>query len=333
MDSGKLPSSVSLLCVLALAGCAHTKGDGTDADAFLAERARDVEALVAHPTATNLAAAALLAWPGDLGGRRPLELIAQAEALAPQRAELTWVHLAICLRLTCEAKARIEVHLQEIDPDNGFVWMPDLERAQSSGSADAVTAAIARIAASPRMTFYWNQLEVMMVDALAVANPSQSLATRATVGIGVLAAQAIPPLQTIGRACRLEQLNLPGRRAACEALVARMEQSSTVLTQSLAIGIQERWWPAGSPQLEILRAKRRRLDYLMAMSSRIRWGRMNRDMAVRIDAARKTEREEDVELAMIKSFGLPAEPPIDWKDTVHVPPKAVSALTGPVPVR
>lgn len=163
----------------------------------------------------------------------------------------------------------------------------------------------------------WNQLEVMMVDALAVANPSQSLATRGSVAIGVLAAQAIPPLQPMSKACRLEQLNLPGRRAACEALVARMEQSSTVLTQGLALSIQERWWPAGSPERDVLRAKRRRLDYLLTMSGRIRWWRMNRDMAVRIDAARKTDREEDVELAMIKSFGLPPEPPMDWKDTLH----------------
>jgi hypothetical protein len=31
---GKLPPSIALLCVLAVAGCAHAKGDGTDADAF-----------------------------------------------------------------------------------------------------------------------------------------------------------------------------------------------------------------------------------------------------------------------------------------------------------
>jgi hypothetical protein len=87
---GKLLSFISLLCVLALAGCAHAKGDGTDADAFRAERTREVEVLVAHPTPTNLAAAAFLAVPGDPIGRQPLELIARAEALAPQRAELAW---------------------------------------------------------------------------------------------------------------------------------------------------------------------------------------------------------------------------------------------------
>ncbi|HLJ38155.1 MAG TPA: hypothetical protein VKT54_07080, partial [Steroidobacteraceae bacterium] len=190
MQSGKLPSSASLLCLLALVACAHARGDGTDADVFRAQRTRQVEVLVAHPTPTNLAAAALLAWPGDLNGGRPLELIAQAEALAPQRAELAWVHLAICVRLKCEAKEQLEGHLQEIDPDNGFVWVADLEHAQSSGSQVAVTAAIARIAASPRMTFYWNPLEVMMVDALAVASPSQKLVSRGFEAIGTLAAQA-----------------------------------------------------------------------------------------------------------------------------------------------
>jgi hypothetical protein len=197
MQLGKLPSSISLLCVLVLAGCAHAGGARTDADAWRAERAREVEVLVAQPTPTHLAVAALLAVPGDLISRQPLELIARAEALAPQRADLAWAYLAICERLKCEAKQQIEAHLQAIDPGNGFVWAADLEHAQSSGSAVAITAAIARIGAGPRMTFYWNELEVVMVDALAVANPSQSLATRGTVAIGTLAAQIIPPLQPI----------------------------------------------------------------------------------------------------------------------------------------
>jgi hypothetical protein len=255
--------------------------------------------------------------PGDLNTQQPLDLIERAEALAPQRPELVWLHLAICERLKCDAKAQIATHLQALDPGNGFAWASDLERAQSSGSDAAVTAAIVRIGAGPRMTMYWNQLEIMMVDALAVANPSQNLATRGMVAIGMLAAQVIPPLQPMAEACRIEQLDLPGRRAACEAMVARMERSSTVLTQNLALSLQERWWPAGSPQREVVRAKRRRIDYLMTISSRIWWWRINRDMAVRIDAARQTDREEDVELAIVKSLGLPPEPPAHWKDALH----------------
>ena len=100
-------------------------------------------------------------------------------------------------------------------------------------------------------------------------------------------------------------------------MAARMEHSDTVLAQIAALGLQERWWPADSPQRAVLRAKRRRLDYLMTASGRIRWWRMNRDMATRIGAARRTDSEEDVELEIIKSSGLPVEPPVDWKDILH----------------
>jgi hypothetical protein len=314
--SGRLRTSIALLCMLTLAGCAYARRSGADAKSLRAERNREAGVLVARGTPGDLAAAALLLAADGSHARQPLDLIERAQTLAPRRPELVWAHLEICERFKCEARARIAAHLQALDPDNGFAWAPGLENVPTSDS-DRVTAVIARIGAAPRMTTYWNQLEVMLVDALAVANPSQDIATRGINAIGVLAAEDIPPLQAISRACRLEQLGLPGRRAACEVMAARMEQSDTVLTQSSALSLQESWWPAGSPQRDVLRVKRRRLDYLMTMSSRIRWWHMNRDMAVRIDAARSTDREEDVERAVMKSLGLPPEPPADWKDPVH----------------
>ncbi len=301
--------------MLTLIGCAYATRSSADAQTFRAERNREAWLLVAHATPSDLAAAALLLAPDDSNARQALELIQRAQTLAPQRPELVWAHLAICERFKCEARAQIAAHLQSLDPDNGFAWAPDLGKLPPG--SDAATAVIARIGAARRMTIYWNQLEVMMVDALAVANPSQDLAARGIYAIGMLAAEPIPPFQAIARACRLEQLDLPGRRAACEAMAAHMEQSDTMLTQSLALSLQERWWPAGSPQRDVLRAKRRQLDYLMTMSGRLRWWRMNRDMAVRIEAARSTAREEDVERAVIKSRGLPLEPPGGWKDPMH----------------
>jgi len=67
--------------------------------------------------------------------------------------------------------------------------------------------------------------------------------------------------------------------------------------------MQERWWPAGSAQRVSLRIKRRQLDYEMQMSGQMRW-RMNRDMATRMNAARNSEREEDVMLAVMKAYGI-----------------------------
>jgi hypothetical protein len=303
---------VALLCVIALAGCAHARG-GADSPSLRAERAREVKVLIARATPGDLAAAALLQWPDDSNTRQPLDLIERAQALAPRRPELVWVHLTICHRFKCKARAQIASRLQALDPDNGFAWALDLERLPPSDS-DAVTAVIARMGASRKMTIYWNQLQVMMVDALAVARPSEDLATRGVGAIGIVAAESFPPLQTIFRACEPEQLDFRGRRAACEAMAAQMEHSDTMLTQSLALSVQERWWPAGSPQRKVLLAKRRQLDYLMTMSSRLRWWRLNHDMAVRIEAARSTPREEDVARAVVKSLGLPLEAPADWKD-------------------
>lgn len=317
MGSEKLRLLIALLCMLTLAGCAYARRSGADPQSFRDELNREAGVLIAHATPSDLGAAALLLAPYDSNARRPLDLIERAQALAPQRPDLAWVHLEICERFKCEALAQIAAQLQALDPNNGFAWAPSLERVPPSDSG-RVTTVIARIGAAPRMMIYWNRLEVMMVDALAVATPSEDLATRGIQAIGVLAAvQPVSLLQAIVRACQLEQIDLPGRRAACEATVARMEQSDVVLTQSLALTLQERWSSAGSSRRAVLRAKRRRLDYLITMSSRIRWWRMNHDMAVRIDAARSTDREEDVARAVIKSLDLPAEPPADWKDPVH----------------
>jgi hypothetical protein len=100
-----------------------------------------------------------------------------------------------------------------------------------------------------------------------------------------------------------------------------LEQSSTVLTQSLALSIQERWWAAGTPQRSVVDRKRRRLDYLMQTSNRFRWWAMNRDMAAWLEATRRQDREEDVMVAIVLSLGLPAEPPDGWKKAALPKPR------------
>jgi hypothetical protein len=44
-----------------------------------------------------------------------------------------------------------------------------------------------------------------------------------------------------------------------------------------------------------------------AMSSKIRW-RMNRDMAIRIDAAGQSDRAEDGMLAVLQAYRIPGQP-------------------------
>jgi hypothetical protein len=302
------------LCVLALGGCSHLTSNVEDVASYKAKRRTEVEALVAQPSPSNLATAALLSYSplGDVAAD-PLQFIQRAETMAPERPELVWIQLSICQRLNCGAAQSIENHLKELDPDNGFAWIPDLERSEQAATDNAVTEAITKIGASKKMKFYCNSLQVTIFDALTVAAPRDSLSTRAIEAIDILAAQTIPPLQPLTKPCRADQFSLPGRREACEVMATRMEHSDSVLTQSLALSMQERWWPVGSAQRDSLRIKRRQLDYEMQMSGQVRW-RMNRDMAIRIDAARKSEREEDVMLAVMKSYGIRLAAPPDWKD-------------------
>jgi hypothetical protein len=261
-----------------------------------------------------LATAALLSYPQQVGATQPLDLIQQAELMAPQRPELAWLHRSICQRLKCAATRSIEARLQELDPDNGWVWFADLDRAQQAESEAAITEAVMRIGASKKPTSYWNALQVMMFDALTVASPKESDASRGIEATGLLAAQILPRMQLVSQVCRADRFDVPGRREACDVLVTRMEQADLVIVQGLALSIQARWWPEGSAQRQSLRIRRRQLDYEMAMAGQVRW-RMNRDMGIRLHAARQSESEEAVMLAVMRAYGIPLTAPSGWKDT------------------
>jgi hypothetical protein len=230
---------------------------------------------------------------------------------------LAWLELSICRRVKCDEADQIEKRIHVLNPDNGFLWVEELERSIDAGAEPEVTALVQRIGASPKITFYFNRLLVMAADALAIGDPKLGLSERGITAAGLLAGTIIPPLQPISKACRVEQLTHEGRRAACQTLMSRLEQSSEIISQMIALSIQARWWPAESPERAVIANKRRRLDYVMLESGRMRLFRMNHDMALRIEAARRYEREEDVALALIKSFGAPTEPPADWKDKFH----------------
>lgn len=122
-----------VLCELALAGCAHKP---PDLSIIRAQNDREIQSLLDLPTPDHLAAASFLELRLERDAKTDpsMKLIEQAEALAPRRPELVWLQLAHCRRLNCDARIQIEDHLKTLDPENGFVWIPDLERAQASGS-------------------------------------------------------------------------------------------------------------------------------------------------------------------------------------------------------
>jgi hypothetical protein len=306
------------ICVLLLAvgfvGCA---GEARTARDFEAHREAEVAALIARATPQSLATAAvLLNFKTD---SQSLTLINRAVGMAPADAKLIYVQWRECAQHKCADEQKIIEHLKAADPENGLAWLPELDAARERNSESEMTRLLATIGATRGLSFYWNPLNVMMVDALSENVPSHDRAVRGkshdiVAVIGVLAAVAIPPLQSLGKSCRLDQFDQTGRRTACEAMTARLSESDTVIMQGLGISIQQEWWPEGNPERERLRAQRRQYYYLLDESSRPRIFRMNADWSARLEAMRNFRSEADVERAMLIFYHEPLERPVNWKD-------------------
>jgi hypothetical protein len=306
------------LLLAALTGCA-----GREISTHDFEEMRDgrVAALTARATPESLATASVL-----LGFKRDAEslvLIDRAAALAPQRPEILYLQWRACASQQCPQEARNVADLKSIDPGNGIAWFPELSEALDREDQREVTHIVEIIGASRQLTFYWNKTVVMMVDALGditpvdMKKPMFELSTRIVMASGLLAALSIPPMQSLAKACRMDQFEEPGRRSACQSLALRLRQSDEMIFQSLGMGFQTRWSAEGSAERESLKAQRRQYDYLLLASSKERLFHMNKDAATRLDAMRRSTSETDVVRAMLISFHEPLERPLNWKDPLH----------------
>ena len=306
-----------ILLLASLAGCADEARKAREADE---QREIAVAELTARGTAQSLAAASLLGRFKH--ARRSQELIDRAVAIAPDQPALAYLQWRECAAVpTCAKEEEIRTRLQAVAPDNGLVWLPELNAAWERADAPAVTGAVAKIGASRHISIYWNSLIVMLVDAFGEKSAStgrpvfaQSPTDRMVDAIGILAAVSTPPLQAIAKSCHADQFDQPGRREACEAMMARLADSDNFLLQRLAVSIQQKWWPEGSLERGQLRARRRQLDYVMLASSRIRVLHVDRDSAQRLEAMRKSNDELDVMRAMLAFHHEPLEPPANWRN-------------------
>ncbi|HEY0799674.1 MAG TPA: hypothetical protein VGD54_02455 [Steroidobacteraceae bacterium] len=311
---------VCLILVLAsLAACADEAHRARD---FESHKETEIAALTARGTPQSLATASLLSiLPGKFTtGSRSQQLIDRAVALEPSAA-LLYVQWRECASAACPDEERIIAHLKAIDPENGLAWLPQLQTASDHGSASEITQALEKIGASKYMSIYWNSLLVMMVDEQAATKlrfgksaQKEDPFWRMTFAIGILSAISIPPLQPMGKSCRLDQIEQPGRRTACEAMTARLMESDNVLMQSLGISIQEKWWPEGSPEHERLHAQHQQLYYVLQASDGTRILHVSEDAAARLEAMRRSNREIDAMQAMLIFYHKPLQRPVNWED-------------------
>jgi hypothetical protein len=324
------PCLPAIFCVL----LAVSSGVRADLKHLRSDESTEIAYLIRRGTAESLATASLLAHltqvsedersPGKPAPPEPSQLIERAISMAPNRPELVWLQLRDCESRRCAEEAQIAARLKEIDSDNALAWLADLNAAQ--GNPEEVTRAVERMgdARSPRV--YWNQLVVMMFDALTHhgrAGPPTAITQHADDRLlhvtGALAALDIPAFKPLAFACRRDELAATGRRPACEKAMARLEMSDAVVTQLVRLSVLEDWWPASTPQGAALRLERLQRRYLTVESNKVRKGRADNDAETRVDAMRHFATEEDVERAMLTTFHEPIERPADWRSPEAAP--------------
>jgi hypothetical protein len=293
----------------------------SQAEKFQAWRNEAVRALAARADANSLATAAALSFTNNYGAPAgtptALQLIARASDLAPQSAAIGWLHLQLCAAAPgCDSR-EVAIVLRWVDPDNGAAWLSQLSTAHKDKDAIEVDRLLGDMAHGTRFDLYYNQLVVLMFDALnrvrrelpggAYASDSAKLAALA----GVANAEIIPPFSPLIDSCR-ESATAIERREDCLKLAKNMQRGDTVIVQMVGFGIEKRLVPPDSKEAKSLAAAKRLLEWRSAAAGKLDesilpWTQHAR-VRTRLAEMRLKPREEDVCIALLRQHKMALEP-------------------------
>jgi hypothetical protein len=299
------------MVALVTAGCATTAAER----AYNKKIAVATSALIAAGDPDSLAAAALLkGWLGK-GPPKGLPLAARAAAAAPERRDLTWLHLQLCgLDKAC-ATEPVELHLRSLDPANGVAWLGPLNVRSTSEDPAEIRQRLAAVANSERFDLYWNAIVLHATNAILKTGTMDS-PTALTSVLGTVTAVAIPGYESLSRVCKGESLEEPNIRAECRRASQLLRSGDTYLSELIGIAIAKRVWPEGSAEYESALAARRTVRYRMHMDLEVNIrADFNEEFAnnyLKLVATHQTEQE--VGLAQIVDAGFSPDPPEDWQD-------------------
>ncbi len=264
----------------------------------------------------SLEAAAFLTGIGKEEPAQRLELFARADAAAPERPDLVWMHLQACGQVASCATSPLETRLQALDPENGAAWAMSLRDAATAHDAARLQAVTIETARAPRFDIYWNTIVLRTSRALITTgtmDPAQAVAT----AYGVGAALAIPSYQTISASCKDALAGPPEHLDACRHLAAMLRQGDTYITEMIGTVITKRSWPDTSAEYQDAVAARRiahyRMDTGLKADEKLGIGTKWSELTLKL--LEETRTEQQVGLGLIKAAGLSPNPPVDWMDS------------------
>jgi hypothetical protein len=304
-----------------MATAAPAMNPKSEAYKFQIWRNEAVRVLGTRPDANSLATAAALSFTNSYAvpsaAPTALQLIARASELAPDSAAVGWLHLQLCAATPACDSRDVATVLRWVDPDNGAAWLSLLSIAHKDKDTVEVDRVLADMARGTRFDFYYNQLMVVMFDALSAVRHAlpggvvTSDSAKLTALAGVANAEIIPPLSPLIDSCR-ESTALSERREDCLRLARIMQRGDTVIVQMVGFSIEKRLLPPDSKEAKNLAERRHLLEWRTAAagkvdSSILTWTQ-NARARTRLAEMRLRPREEDVCIALLRQHKMALEP-------------------------
>lgn len=205
---------------------------------------RATELLAKRTDADSQAAVAL--WSSHRNPDQSLRLMEQASLLAPERADLVWLHTQLCQDDPACDPEPLESRLRDLDENNGVGWLGALDRAGKRGDEEAMSAALAAIGRAGRVDTYWTTLLARLSRQIA-STRAVSLHEAQTNVIGLILALPIP-YRGATDACKGERLTDDDVVELCRGAAHSLMNGDTTLTELIGASIAKRTWPENSPK-------------------------------------------------------------------------------------
>jgi hypothetical protein len=266
--------------------------------------------------ADQLAASALRTWAADHGSPQASAQIAKAAQLAPDRADLAWLHARLCAEIAGCQPEPIETRLRKLDPGNGAVWLGALSRAQAKRDTQAERQLLETIARAERFDLYWTTLVSRLTPALnamsgAPATDKEPLTTSLNSMTGWLSSLAVAAIKPVTKACDKRRVAEADMARRCQQVAQAMQRADTTLVEALGLGIEQRLTPPGTASALMLEGRMNKLTYVSEASSSVIQAQVEREKfsTHMLELMRKVRREQDMSAAILRWANQPLDPP------------------------
>ncbi len=268
----------------------------------------------------QMAATALALWGtnASANGSQALNQVQKAAQAAPQRPELLWLHLRLCMEVAgCEPEP-VEARLRKLDPGSGAVWLGPLARAQARRDARAEGQILDMMGKAAHFNVYWTTLVAKLTPAVSrmpvatsVPQPVPTPLTNAMNStIDWLSSLTTPAFTSVSTACDEQHVRDPETRVRCQQVAQALQRSDTTLAEGIGLGIEQRLAiPNSAGAMQVLE-KIQTLRHQNQAAGAVVAAQVEKDKFAEqmLKLMQQLKKEQDVSRAIVRWAGQPLTP-------------------------